>query len=248
MSIYRSIFILTLICGTSFSSNSQNVFTGVFRMEGRSEYILSLKKAATAYRGYFGEIATAEKIQGNVKGDFMEVRFSEGEDSTVNYLFPDAAENLQLTDGVTTAVTFIRTTWDPDSFIKVMEMNRGAGVKESKTPIPGSAASRYAGKKFLHLYTGNGYTEKWAYYLYTDGTFRFSGDNSYVSSDASTTFSGATATAESGTWDVVSANGAETLVLNWRDGTTKRMPILRNANGYDLNGTRYFLVGLTEYE
>jgi hypothetical protein len=217
-------------------------------MEGRSEYILSLKKSATTYRGYFGETPSAERIQGNVKGDFMEVRFSEGEDSTVNYLFPDAAENLQLTDGVTTAVTFIRTALDPDSFIKAMDANRMSRGKDKKTVVSGAAASRYAGKKFLHLYTGNGFTEKWAYYLYEDGSFRFVGDNAYVSSDASSTFSGATASAESGTWDVMTENGTETLVLTWSDGTTKRMPILRNANGYDLNGTRYFLVGLSEYE
>lgn len=235
----------------SFSLHSAAVpdtlYSGVYELEGQDGFYIVLKKSGKGYVGFTGTSEQAVGIRGDVNGPLLEARFLEGEDSTVNYIVINERNNLQLSDGLFTFFIFRRTPMDADSLYALFSVNKN----KSNDPVTNSATTPsrfYAGKKFLHLKTGNGYSEKWAYYLYQDGSFRFKGDNSYVNSNASENFSGATANEDAGTWEVVAEENGEFLVLKWTNGQLKRLLIRKTADGYDLNGTRYFLVGLSDYE
>jgi len=240
------LFSFLFVQATAFAQPN-NGFKGVYRLEGPAEFYILFKPSGRELTGYMIDPEKAVLIKGEDKGNGMEVRFAEGQDTTVNYVTIDPLGNLALSDGNHISVTFRRTALNADSLFFVIDKAK----QENRAPSGSSTAllpAQYAGKKFLHLYTGNGYTEKWAYYLYADGTFRFKGDNSYVSSGASGDFSGATAATDTGTWEVIMDNSSEILLLKWKDASAKRLRIMRTSNGYELNGVRYFLVAHSEYE
>ncbi|MFM2135756.1 MAG: hypothetical protein RL021_1156 [Bacteroidota bacterium] len=229
------------------SALPDTLYTGAYELDGQDGFYIVLKKSGSGYVGFTGTSEKAAAIRGAVKGPMMEVQFTEGEDSTINYVVINEKNNLQLSDGMFTFFIFKRTLMNADSlYDRFSEKNNKSSPL--KTSTLNSNAAYYAGKKFLHLKTGNGYSEKWAYYLFEDGSFRFKGDNSYVNSNASENFSGATATEDTGKWDVLIENDGEYLILNWTNGQKKRMRLMKTSVGYELNGTPYFLVGLTDYE
>lgn len=238
---------LLLFCSIFSSAGSDTLYTGVYELDGRAGFLIVLKNSGNGYVGFTGTVDEAVGIRGEVYGPMLQVRFMEGDDSTINYIIINEKNDLQLSDGLFTFFIFKRMAMDADSlYARLSEKNKK--VEEAVTRPTNATASRYSGKKFLHLKSGNGYSEKWAYYLYADGTFRFKGDNSYVNANASENFSGATSSEDTGRWDVILEDDIEYLLLQWKNGQSNRLRIIRTAEGYDLNGKGYFLVGHSDYE
>lgn len=110
-------------------------------------------------------------------------------------------------------------------------------------PKSDNAANRtrqqLSGKQLLYLYTGNGYSEKIAIDLCSDGTFAFSSDN--VSNSGLGT--GATADSDAGAWSVERSGGDQVLLLRFQSGSVNEYQIEGNASGSEirLNGRRYFV-------
>ncbi len=104
--------------------------------------------------------------------------------------------------------------------------------------LAGEWAQLVRGRRLLYLYTGNGLADKWYYDLCSNGTYRYSSDNSYSSQD----FSAASADGASGTWRVQTDGNAAYLVLTPRGESPTALAIAHRAQGeVNLNGKRYFL-------
>lgn len=214
--------------------------------------LLVMTKTGTGlYDGYLSTETAAKHFRGKITHDVLEVRGVEGEDTSVSYCTLDFERNLRIMDAQLNKVLFKRVNQDPHAVKREVEKyfygaeDKSVNKADAK---PASANARYAGKKFLHLYTGNGMTEKWAYYLYADGHFLYRADASYISANAQSDFSAAMNSRDAGTWNVETKNGSEILLLQWNSGQTSRLAITRGADGYRLENIKYFLVGMEEYQ
>ncbi len=180
----------------------------------------------------------------------------EGPDKSANYLALDEAGNLWVTDEQLQVIYFTRSTESADELITTIE-GQQASAKEGvnakiETPTSNKSNSmnmgKYANRKFLHLYTGNGLSEKWAYYLYDHGGFYFRSSNSYMSNNSYSDFSAVSSSNDAGKWNIETKAGVDYLVLSWNSGEQVSLKIQKAELGYLLNGVKYYLVGLDEYE
>jgi hypothetical protein len=112
--------------------------------------------------------------------------------------------------------------------------------RSAAKPAKGKISTKYANKKFLHMYTGNGLSEKWAYYLYDDGRFYYKNFTTYMSNDSYSNFSSVMKSDDAGYWAVELINGVEYLNLNWNDGKVGQLKIQKMEVGYMLNNNKYF--------
>lgn len=222
-------------------------FEGLYSLQG-AEATLLLEARGDQYTGYMQAQGSKTALKGEVKLGILVLMLDDSEDKTQTYGAFDENGLLVLTDDNLNIAYFKKTgnvnTGSAASENAVSSGTAPATVSSTKLS---QAAGKYAGKKFLHMYTGNGYSEKWSYSLFNDGSFLYQGDNSYLSNDASSSFSAVGQNRNSGTWNVSTANGIDYLELFWSDGDKGRLQITRNSEGYLLNKTRYWLVGLNEY-
>lgn len=236
-------------------------YEGVYIIE-EPKTVLVLKKKGNGYYGYMINDQMKQKITGVYGDDVLNLTLTEGEDKTINYAGLDAAGNLLITDDHLNMVYFIRSEVNTNELLSEIEKpetppqttvqqtkSETAPVAKAVTPnIKGKVSSKYANKKFLHMYTGNGLSEKWAYYLFEDGGFYYRNFTSYLSSDSYSSFSSVMASNDAGKWTVEMINGVEYLNLYWNDGKTGQLRIQKEEVGYRLNNNKYYLVNHREYE
>lgn len=93
------------------------------------------------------------------------------------------------------------------------------------------------GKHLVYLYTGNGYSERFDLYLFTNGTFSTRSDLSSVSMNGS----GAVAGGGEGTWR---ATPSGQLVLSYHSGNSQvyQLAPRQAGNEVSLNGKRFFVM------
>lgn len=225
------------------SAQDSSPYSGVFALEQDPQVLIILKRTDSLFTGMVGTATGHQEIGGRALDAALELHLIGGDDQSINYVYANEKDKLQVIDASFNSVFFLRTNYSVDSILYSWRLVPSLPMKSEKTDSS-NAGNTYSDRKFMHLYTGNGYSEKWAFYLYANGTFRYKGDASYTSSD----FSGVTAGDDHGTWTVQSVNGKDYLLLDWSSGVKKQLTIEKANDSYLLNGTKYFLVGLTEYE
>jgi hypothetical protein len=231
----------------SFYNLLAQSFEGLYSLQG-AEATLVLKAQGDQYTGFMLAQGSKTALKGEVQLGILVLMLDNSDDKTMTYGAFDENGLLVLTDDHLNIAYFKKTgSADGEAALAVSNKQTETVISPPTTGKLSQAAGKYAGKKFLHMYTGNGYSEKWSYSLFADGSFLYQGDNSYLSNDASSSFSAAGQSRNSGTWNVSAANGIEYLDLLWSDGDKGRLQITRNSDGYLLNKTKYWLVGLNEY-
>ncbi|MFN8700116.1 MAG: hypothetical protein ACK500_02930 [Flavobacteriales bacterium] len=249
----RNFLVLTGILLSSFARTQNVSFTGVYYVE-EPPIVIALVQSNTAVIGKITDGQVILDASGSVEDDALtlEVRSDEGVEYA--YASVDGLGNLWFTDEALNVMYFLRTEEDPDAIIR--ELNgataSSSGTNQAAQPASsgqaakpkGTLSSKYAGKQFLHVYTGNGYSEKWSYYLYPDGHLLYNSGSNYSSNDYSSYFSAVTSNSDSGYWAVEVMNGQEYLNFSWNDGKSAQLLITKTNDGYLLNNTRYFLVDL----
>ncbi|MBL7924741.1 MAG: hypothetical protein JNL88_11130 [Bacteroidia bacterium] len=257
------LFLLLSLISFCYTSHAQEsvAFEGVYVVED-PPVLLVINKEKSGYAGFVSDGQKVIRMQVVRDKELLILRAAEGEDKTENYASADGAGNLVVTDDQLNMLYFIRSTEDPDLIYAQLEQGLQAAAggdseqpkttassgKVAEKTADGKIPAKYANRKFLHLYTGNGYSEKWAYYLFGDGRFYFRSNSSYLSNNAFNDFSAAMASDEAGRWAVENENGTEILRLSWNSGESGSLTIHKTEGGYLLNNTKYFLVGLDEYE
>jgi len=259
--------IFLLFSQQSIAQSPSYAYEAVYIIE-EAKTALVLKKKGAGFTGYFANETAAKKITGSFQEDVLTLVLAEGEDKTISYAALDEAGNLLVTDDNLNMAYFTRTDANVDevmagiekkndvsdgnvNIIKTAPVDEPAAVTETKSvskPAKGKVSAKYANKKFLHMYTGNGLSEKWAYYLFDDGRFYYKNFTTYLSSDSYSSFSSVMKSDDAGYWAVEVINGMEYLNLNWNDGKVGQLKIQKMEVGYMLNNNKYFLVGHSEYE
>lgn len=224
-----------------------------------------LIKSGKGYSGYLATDEQSKKITGSLKEEVLTLTLAEGNDKTESYAALDENGNLLVTDEQFNMVYFIRTEANVSEVIAGIEgttaaaTTKSAEEETSKTPAAavkvaaakpakGRISAKYANKKFLHMYTGNGLSEKWAYYLFDNGQFYYRNFTTYHSDNAYSNFSTVMSSNDAGTWAVEVIQGVEYLNFNWNDGKTGQLRIQKAEVGYLLNNNKYYLVNHNEYE
>ena len=249
-------FFLSFFCVIlTFNAHAQSL-DGVY-MTSDEEALMVLRKKGNGYDGRFTDGKTIYKLQAVEKEGYLTITATGGKETETAYAAPDGNGNLVVTDSELNVYSFSRVSAAVDEVIARLDrpeaLNKPVAQPAGNSSTAGGTTdghidSRYANRKFLHLYTGNGYTEKWAYYLFEDGRFVYRSSSSYLSSDAYYDFSAASQGNEAGRWAISRKGGAEYLELSWNDGNKGSLRIEKAQTGYLLNGTKYFLVGLNEYD
>jgi len=248
----RNFLVLTCVLLFSVAWTQTVSFSGVFYVE-EPPIVIALVQSSTSVSGKITDGQVILDAAGTVQDDVLtlEVRSEEG----VEYAYAsiDGLGNLWFTDEALNMVYFLRTEDDPQAIIRELNgaVSNAAENSSSAAASSGSAAkpkgtlsSKYAGKQFLHLYTGNGYSEKWSYYLYADGTVRYKGESNYSSTNYDNYVSGVTTGSDTGYWAVEVVNGQEFLNFSWNDGNSARLQISKISDGYMLGNNKYYLVAL----
>jgi hypothetical protein len=249
----RNFLVLTGILLSSFVWAQTVSFTGVYYVE-EPPIVIALVQNKAAVSGKITDGQVILDASGSVEDDVLTLEVRSDEGMEYAYASVDGLGNLWFTDEALNVMYFIRTEDDPAAIIR--ELNGAtagsSGNNQNAEPASsgqaakpkGTLSSKYAGKQFLHLYTGNGYSEKWSYYLYPDGHLLYNGGSNYSSSDYSSYFSAVTSNSDAGLWAVEVINGQEYLNFSWNDGKSAHLLITKTNDGYMLNNTRYFLVDL----
>lgn len=252
----KSLITLVLIFLSIFNALAQSTdkFNGVFSIQN-PPVVLVLKSTGNAVTGYLADVNNAYRVEGVLSGeDVLTLNTSINGVINKSYASLDGVGNLVLTDEELNMIYFTRSVENVDSVIaeidqalKQMSGNTAEAIVPTSVTID-AAAKKYANKKFLHLYTGNGMTEKWAYYLFDDGRFYFRSEASYASGNAFNDFSAALSSKDAGTWQIKGNGNIEELHFRWNTGERRQLVITKTSKGYRLGNTDYFLVGLDEYE
>jgi hypothetical protein len=236
------------------TAQSTEKFNGVYSMQSPA-VVLVLKSTGKVVTGYLADVNNAYRVDGEMSGnDVLTLNTLINGVNNKSFASLDETGNLLLADEQLNMIYFVRSVENVDSVITGIELAlkqmEGVAVSEkSPSPVTLTADSRkYANKKFLHLYTGNGMTEKWAYYLFDDGRFYYRSESSYASGNAFNDFSAALSSNDAGTWKIKSNGTTEELYLHWNSGEQRQLLITKTSKGYRLGNTDYYLVGLDEYE
>lgn len=248
-----------------FTQTVSKAYEGVFSME-EPKAILLLKQKGDAYYGYLTDGVRAQRITGAFQDEVLTLVLADGNDKTMSYAALDEAGNLLVTDDQLNMAYFIRAEANVNDLIAKIEQAenevapaaadgsaadvsaKSPSAKSTSPSVKGKISPKYANKKFLHLYTGNGLSEKWAYYLFDDGRFYYRNFTSYSSSNSYSNFSAVMNSDDAGRWAVEIINGQEYLNLAWNDGKAGQLKIEKAEIGYLLNNNKYYLVGHEEGE
>lgn len=118
-------------------------------------------------------------------------------------------------------------------------------VQFSKPQVSAEALQwkqQLTGKRLTYLYTGSGYSEKKVIQLCSSGRYERSGDDSYLSNDAFSTFSAAGQNGNAGVWKVQSRGSQSFLTLVSDNGSTFEYSLAPKTSGQLLlNNKRYFI-------
>ncbi|MBK9639055.1 MAG: hypothetical protein IPO63_15155 [Bacteroidetes bacterium] len=230
-------------------------FEGVYTLEN-PQAVLVLKEMGDEFFGYVSDGQQVYKVIGEMNLDYLRLTMAEGPDRAINFLAIDENGNLMLTDEKLNVVYFTRSTDSVDELISSIEKQRTleketrklGSVSQQKTSSKGNYFGQYANKKFLHIYEGNGNSERWAYYLYENGGFYFRSSESGLSNFNYSDFSLISSDLDAGQWKIEMKDDNEFLVLTWNSGQQVSLQIQKEEFGYLLNGVKYFLVSHEEYE
>lgn len=246
--------LLMLLSMFNATAQSSEKFNGVFAMQNPS-VLLVLKSSGKQVSGYLADVNNAYHVEGEMSSvDVLTLNTIINNENNKSYASLDAAGNIILADEQLNMIYFTRSAEDVDSVLVAIDgalkqMAAGTVNEKSSPAVTVTVTSRkYANKKFLHLFTGNGMTEKWAYYLFDDGRFYFRSEASYASGNAFNDFSAALSSKDAGTWQIKGNGTTEELHLRWNSGEQRQLLITKTSKGYRLGNTDYFLVGLEEYE
>lgn len=251
--------ITSLMDSSLAKAQSSNEFEGVYVVE-EPAVLLVILKSEIGFDGFVSDGKNIFKLKGIQNDDVLTLTMAEGTDKSENYAALDESGNLVVTDQQLNIMYFLRSKENAlDVYSQIQNQLQPNGEKETsvnakevnknENPMPLEKINNvYAGKKFLHLYTGNGMTEKWAYYLFEDGRFYFRSNSSYISNNSFSDFSAAMSSDNAGTWSVKTINNYDYMFLNWNDGKSGKLKIQKTSSGYLLGDTKYFLVGLDEFE
>lgn len=237
------------------AQQSKLSFEGVYILDNPPA-VLILKSVADGFSGYISDGENAYKVAGEMNSDYLRLIMVDSPDKLPNYLALDEQGNLMLTDDQSQVICFTRSTEPVDKLILEIEMQLHIISTEVKVKMDVQGINipvvknmgKYANKKFLHLYSENGLSEKWAYYLYDHGGFYFKSSNSYMSNNAYSDFSKVSSSSDAGKWKVEAIAGVDYLVLSWNTGEKLSLQIQKAELGYLLDGVKYYLVELEEYE
>ena len=243
-------FLLTLALVFYYDSSfgQLNSFEGIYVSE-EPALVLAMRMHGNSMAAYITDGNTLEPLTCTWQNPALKLVASQQASAAPSFATLDDAGNLWLTDEQFNVVYFIRNGESLDAVWKELE----TAYKATNTPAAQQESPQttntesYASKKFLHLYTGNGYTEKWAYYLYDNGTFYFRSSSAY-NSGGYYDFSAATAGNDGGKYSIEKKSDHEYLTLIWNNGQQSSLRITKTDQGYLLNTEKYFLVGLNEYD
>jgi hypothetical protein len=230
-------------------------FEGVYTLESPPA-LLILKSAEDGFIGYISDGNTAYKVKGENNSDYLRLTMVDSPDKAANYLALDELGNLWVTDDQLKVIYFTRSTELAEELITSIEKQQLSEKMEGKSKSGNSTiikssstnSGKYANKKFLHLYADDIQSEKWAYYLFEHGGFYFKSSNSYMSKNAYTDLSTIFSSNDAGKWNIETRAGVDYLELSWNTGEHLSLQIKKAELGYLLNGVKYYLVGLDEYE
>lgn len=239
---------ITLVTSFDSSFGQLNAFEGVFVAE-EPALVLAMRMQGNSMAAYITDGKTLEPLTCTWQNPILKLVASRQMSAAPSFAALDDAGNLWLTDEQFNVVYFIRNGESLDAVWNELETAYKATATPTAKPESNQKTNTgsYANKKFLHLYTGNGYTEKWAYYLYDNGTFYFRSSSAYTSGGYYD-FSAATAGNDGGNYSIEKKSGQEYLTLNWNNGQQSSLRITKTDQGYLLNNEKYFLVGLNEYD
>lgn len=219
----------------SFSVMSQSKYQGTFEHK-ESGLKVSITPNADNYDVqmlYQGTLCTGAAV--NVLG-FISGTYEYNGQQTAFSFSRILGQYFLTSDGMD--IPMIKTSDTP-------QVLKGSGSTLTVTAAPTTALEkqwwqRFAGKRLLYLYTGNGYSEKWHYDLCSDGTYAYADDASYTSGG---NFSAVTANNATGTWRVISRENAVFLLLNSKQNGNRefRLDKRQAANEVALNNKRYFV-------
>jgi hypothetical protein len=235
----------------SASYGQTSSFEGVYLCDNPAA-VLVLHATSAGISGFVSDGTTADKLSCTRQAELLVLLSIEHPENGSSYATLDQAGNIWITDNQLRVYYFTRSAESAKEVFEALEkvqlqMAGGSTPGAQRAQGAHSYSGEYANKKFLHLYTGNGYTEKWAYYLYDTGIFIYRGSNSYLSGGYYD-FSAATSGNDAGTYIIDKQGNQDVLVLRWNNGNQTRLTITQNQQGYFLNNEKYFLVGLNEYE
>lgn len=252
----KHIIVLLLIILSMFNATAQSTekFHGVYSVQNPA-VVLVLKSTGKVITGYLADANNAYRVDGEMSADdVLTLNTLINGVNNKSFASLDATGNLLLADEQLNMIYFTRSEENVDSVIAAIDLalKQMAGTQANEKSAPAvtltADSKKYANKKFLHLYTGNGMTEKWAYYLFDDGRFYYRSEASYASGNAFNDFSAALSSNNAGTWKINSNGSTEELYLHWNTGEQRQLLITKTSKGYRLGNTDYFLVGLDEYE
>jgi hypothetical protein len=239
---------LTLVIVSNTILGQLAAFEGVYVSQENS-LVLALRLKQNAIAAYITDGNVLEQVTCTWQDPTLKMVYTHNPSAGASFASLDEAGNLWVTDEQLSIVYFTRSGESIDAVWKELE----SAYNGTTQPTALTAANKtmntgaYANKKFLHLYTGNGYTEKWAYYLYDNGTFYFRSSSAYTSGGYYD-FSAATAGNDGGNYSIEKKSGQEYLTLTWNNGNQTSLRITKTAEGYLLNNEKYYLVGLNEYD
>lgn len=229
-------------------------FEGVYTLETPFAKLI-LKNIGEVFKGFISDGQNTYEVAGEMNSAYLRLTMVDDPEKLANYLALDELGNLMMTDAQMQVIYFKRSAESADELIALMEMQRSVKpelkAKKINTGITISNTinrGKYANKKFLHLYTGVGLSEKWAYYLYDHGGFYFRSSNSFMSDKAHLDYPALESSIDAGKWNVETKEGVDYLLLNWNSGEKVSLKIQKAELGYLLNGEKYYLVGLEEFE
>lgn len=240
--IFGSFVHITTMCG------QYKAFEGVFVSE-EPPLVLAIRMVDNGVSAYITDGSILEAITCTWQNPTLKMVAKNNPSAGASFASLDANSNVWVTDEQLNTVFFTRRDESIEAVWKELEAAyKGTSVNQTPSETNKSPQHHsYANKKFLHLYTGNGYTEKWAYYLYENGTFYFRSSSAY-SSGGYYDFSAATAGNDGGNYTIEKQSGQEYLTLHWNTGNQTKLRITKTDQGYLLDNEKYFLVGLNEYE
>lgn len=119
-------------------------------------------------------------------------------------------------------------------------------VQFNKPQVSGIAEQwkqKVKGKRLEYFKTDNGLADHFTIHVCSNGAFVYKNDSSYISNNASSNFSYASAGGDEGKWQVIAKGNQPTLVLKFNDGRVWEYPLSNGQAGNEilLNGKRYFV-------
>lgn len=249
---------LTLVTAMLFSITflaQLSKYEGLYVMyEPTMAIVMIAPHGTSTVKGFITDGATAEAFSATESNGALVILTKENGVTSKTFVSVFDDGHIELFDEMGNTLIFTRTEESAQAAYQEIENALAVmNTENSKTTTapatqntPGNS-SLYADKKFLHLYTGNGYTEKWAYYLYGNGRFYYRSGSSYMSGGYYD-FSAATSGEDGGTYKIVKQGSKEYLYLAWNDGNNTQLLITKTNDGYLLDDVKYYLVGHNEYE